>query len=222
MIKYGIEFEFFVKDKDTDKIVPACKATNNLDGCPIIGELKTDIHNSLVDCVFDLKKLIFTEQQNLNEKGFSMEIIPMIKLDKEVLIDLRKNRNYIDNKNLEILDAKSIYNKGIGKILPRCVYKSSLQINLSNNKTFNYEIYNKIEIEDKIKWNKEWKDKTYSEIFDYVSIIFNLDNYFQKEIQDTNRVKGVYAIKDGDFGKRIEYRSLPNNISLDKLCKFKN
>jgi len=39
-MKYGIELEFFVfKDEG---VVPAYKATYNLDGNPVIGELRTD------------------------------------------------------------------------------------------------------------------------------------------------------------------------------------
>ena len=38
-MKYGIEFEFFVS-KD-NKIIPAYLATNNLDGNPFLGEIRT-------------------------------------------------------------------------------------------------------------------------------------------------------------------------------------
>lgn len=219
-MNYGIEFEFFVKDKKTDEIVPAYKATHNLDGNPIIGELKTKVHSSLLDAVFELKKLIHKESKRLNNNGFIMSIIPMIKLDKEVLLGLRKDKNYVNKKNLEVLDAKSIYGKGIGKVLPRGVFKASIQINLSDNSDIYYEEYNKITVENKSKWESTTKKKTYSSVFDYISIIRKLDNTFIEDIKNSNRVKGVFAIKDGELGKRIEYRSLPNTVNLDAIADF--
>lgn len=58
-------------------------------------------------------------------------------------------------------------------------------------------------------------------LFNYVKPIYILDEAFADFIRGTQRIKGVYAIKKGEFGDRIEYRSLPNTISLDELLKVK-
>lgn len=56
------------------------------------------------------------------------------------------------------------------------------------------------------------EDKDISCLFNFTSIIYKLDEAYKTEIAATKRTKGVYAIKTGDFGERIEYRSLPNTI----------
>lgn len=217
-MKYGIEFEFFVS-KDS-KIVPAYLATNNLDGNPVVGELKTLIHNNIIDCVFELEKLIYIEATELNKKGFIMCLKDSIILDNETLINLRKDKAYINRKELESLEEFSIYlNKKTGKLLPRNLFKASLQVNISNNKDFGYSIFNKVTVEDKYKYVEEGKRHSYSSIFNYPEIINKLDIEFKDEILNSNRVKGVYAIKPGSLGDRIEYRSLPNTINLKKLIK---
>ena len=84
-----------------------------------------------------------------------------------------------------------------------------------------YSKFTKVTVEDKFKWEETTQYKTHSQVFDFISIIRDLDNTYIEDIKNTNRVKGVYAIKDGELGKRIEYRSLLNTINLNSLCDFK-
>ena len=219
-LNYGIELEFFVKESKTDKIIPAYKATNNLDGNPVIGEIKTNIHNNIIDCIFELKKLLYIQKTSLERQGFELCIINEITVDNDFLKNLRQDQYYVNNKELEILKEFSIYNNKTGKILPRNKYKASLQLNISCNKSFTITKYNKITIEDKSKYEESYEDKKYSNVFNYVDIIKKLDNIFKQEITDSKRVKGVYAIKNGELGDRVEYRSLPNTIALDKLLNI--
>ena len=93
-----------------------------------------------------------------------------------------------------------MHNNKTGKILPRNKYKASLQLNISCNKSFTITKYNKITIEDKSKYEESYEDKKYSNVFNYVDIIKKLDNIFKQEITDSKRVKGVYAIKNGELG----------------------
>lgn len=53
-----------------------------------------------------------------------------------------------------------------------------------------------------------------NQLFDYSSIFIALDKAFKKEIRETKRNPGFYEIKSD---LRIEYRSLPNNVDLEKL-----
>lgn len=215
-MKYGIEFEFFVS-KDT-KIIPAYLATENLDGNPFLGEIKTAPFDNITECVFELEKLIYLEQQNLDVKGFKMEIISQNLFSKEDLIAFRKNAKAINRKDIEVLEEFSIYPSGkLSNFLKRGEIKASLQINMSQHKTFTYPVYAKISVEDKSKYELSSKEKEYSCLFNYVEIIEKLDNIFLKDILNTRRTKGVYAIKPGIFGDRIEYRSLPNTITSRNL-----
>lgn len=215
-MKYGIEFEFFVSQKN--KIIPAYLATSNLDGDPFIGEIKTKPFNKFIDCIFELEKLIYLEQQKLNKAGFRMEIISECIFDNNSLIEFRKNKSALNLKELAPLQEFSIYpNKKISKILKRGHKKASLQLNLSNTKNFSYTTYNKVTIGKQYSYNAVDNTKSYNSIFNYVDIIQKLDSIFQKDINTAKRVKGVYTIKSGVFGDRIEYRSLPNTINLRNL-----
>src|SRR3990167_8309674 len=106
MKNYGIELEFFVKN-DKGIFIPAFKATSNLDGNPVIGEIRTQVHNDWTNCIFELKKLLYLETKELKEKGFVLELIDNIKVDDEFLKSLRKSESYINNKDLEILEELS-------------------------------------------------------------------------------------------------------------------
>ena len=218
MKKIGIELEFFIKN--SDEYVPAYKHTINTDGNPVVGEIKTDIHDNIVDCVYDLKKRISLEKTELAKIGLTLELIPEIEVSEEFVKSLREDENFVNSKHFEVLKELSIYGKKTGKILPRKKYKAALQINISDNKTFDYYEYTKNQIKEEYEYIGNRKIIDYSSIFDYVSIIRNLDILFKKEIKDTKRIPGVYCIKDGELGKRIEYRSLPNNVDINTLLKI--
>lgn len=219
-MKYGIELEFFVVDQQ-DKLIPAYTVTTNVDGNPIIGELRTKVHDNIVDCIFELKKLLFLEEEKLARKNLKIDLSTIKTVDDAFLKDLRKSKEFINKKEHTVLEELSIYPKGTtGKILPKGTLRASLQVNLSDNKEFTYTEYNKVTIEDKYKYDIKTASKSYSGIFDYVSIISKLDEAFKEELKTSNRVKGVYAIKSGELGDRVEYRSLPNNIDPNKLIKI--
>lgn len=220
-MKYGIEFEFFVS-KD-NKIIPAYLTTNNLDGNPFLGEIKTKPLDNIVDCIFELEKQIYLEKNNLESKGFKMEIISINQFSNEDLITFRKDQKALNKKELEVLEEFSIYPKGkVGKLLKRGEIKASLQINFSQHKNFSYPEFSKITIEDKYKYESSTKIKEYACLFNYVSIIQKLDELYKEDILKTGRTKGVYSIKPGDFGDRIEYRSLPNTINFKKIISLLN
>jgi len=204
----GIELEFFVKEISTGKIVPAYTVTRSLDGDPFIGEIKTGIHNNAYKLFYELKRLVHEENDNLNELGYEVSILPEYKMSNSQYLDLRKDRNYINNKELDLLEVFSIYNRKAQKVLPRLLRKTSLQLNISENSKIYYTD------------NNEEKFRYYSELFDYIPIIKSLDDNFSEEISDTNRIKGVCSFKEGDYGKRLEYRSLPSSIDLNKLLNI--
>ena len=213
-MNYGIEFEFFVVKDGIGKIVPAFEATSNLDGNPITGELRTTVFDNILECVFDLKRRIYQEEQRLADKGYKMLVIPQIKVDNEFIIAVRKNA--ASYKEIRPLTEVSIYPNGkIGKILPRGVFKASLQVNLSYNKEFSYKVNELGTLPSSFTTATKYKE--YSALFNYITPIAKLDKAFAKDIKEAKRVPGVYCFKDGQKGTRIEYRSLPNNINLDLL-----
>ena len=208
MKNIGIELEFFVKEIKSGQIVPAYKATLNLDGNPFIGELKTKVHTNEYNLIYELKSIIHRESDLLKSKGYELLLIPEVVISKDEFKSLRRDSLYVNKKELEVLDEISVYNKNTGKILSPNKFKASLQVNISSNKV------EKISIDGKIK------EIYSSNVFNFNPIIKSFDDEFKQEINSSGRVSGVYAIKDGQFGKRVEYRSLPNNIDLNKLMYF--
>lgn len=210
MKNYAIELEFFVKQISTGEFVPACDYTSNLDGNPVVGELRTKIHSNVYDLIFELKKLIYIESEKLAKLGCNLCLVPSIQVSNAFLKKLRESEKFVDNKNLRVLKELSVYGKNTGHVLPKNIFKASLQINLSDNSKVSHHYRGK---DDETKSFEQMV----SNVFDYYSVIKSLDTYYIEEIQSTKRVKGVYAIKSGEYGNRIEYRSLPNNIDLELL-----
>ena len=212
MLHYGLEYEFFVKEIESGKIVPALHATYNLDGNPVLGEIRTKIHTSLVDAVFELDKLLFLEKKALNQKGFDIETVNYHKFSVEERRAMRKDRSFVARKDFEVLEEFSIYDGGqLGNMLDSGEHKASLQINFSDNSEIVYRYPSKNgDVTETFK-------KDVSNVFNYIPYIKAWDLMFAAEIEAAGRVPGVYAIKSGELGNRIEYRSLPNDIVISKL-----
>lgn len=213
MKHYGLEFEFFVEKEG--EVIPAFTVTSNLDGNPVIGELRTKVHTSLIDAVFELKKLIHLEKIKLEKVGCVMSANNTVKVSEDFLRSVRKSDEFINRKSLDKLEEFSVYGKKVGKILPNGVYKTSLQLNMSDFSNYSYDYKDK---------NDKWESFKYVKavLFNFPDLIKKLDTTFKEEIATANRVAGVYAIKDGETTNRIEYRSLPSTVELEKLLTLEN
>lgn len=211
MRHYGLELEFFITDKDG--LVPAFKVDDiSTDGNPIIGELRTGVFDSLTKAIFDLKRLIFETENVLIKKELNFKLIPKFKVNDEFIKNIRKSqdyRNFLGKK--EYNEVLSIYGKENTSILPNNIFTASLQLNISENE--------KIVIYPKNK-NDDYIYKDISVLFNYSELISKCDELFKENIKSANRVPGIYSIKNGNKGKRIEYRSLPNNIHLMHLLQL--
>lgn len=216
MLNFGLELEYFIFKEG--KLIPAHKVTRNHDGNPMIGEVRSIVSPFLVDCMFDIQKKIFKEKKALAEQFAKIVMIPEVQLTKDQLRDMRSSVDFNDRKQMRALKEMSVYGRDLSKILSRGHLKASLQVNISNN------------VEEEIITYKERKDASFntctirtkvkeyrSTLFDYAAIIRYLDEYFKIAIKETKRTPGVFCIKSGEKGDRIEYRSLPNNIDLELL-----
>lgn len=210
-MKYGLELEFFVTDK-ADQIVPAFVATKNLDGNPVVGEIRTSVHDSITDAIFDLKKLLYLEERKLRKDGYAINFYPSVKVSNEFVRKLRTSKEYIASQNKELLVEKSIYNGPLSRMNPRNVYTASLQINISCNSEVSFNYTND-------KGHPQCFKRDVSNVFDYYTIIRHLDKSFAAKMKAERRIPGLYALKDGRYGARVEYRSLPNNVDLDRVIE---
>lgn len=209
MTNYGIELEFFIIKDGVP--VPAYLHTNNLDGCQMIGEIKSIVSPDIVSVIFDTKKKLYQERVKLNANGLDLALISQATFTDQDLKERRRNQG----KEFKQLDEKSIYFGRTGKLLPRKLFKASLPLNISDNKT---KFITSSRLSNGVLTDRSYHIE-YSETFDYFSIIRKLDLKFKKEIKESNRIPGVYAIKTGEKGLRIEYRSLPNNVDLEDLIR---
>ena len=217
-LRIGLEYEFFVETL-AGIVVAAREATYNTDGNPVVGEVRTSVCDNMVDAVFDLRKRIYLEEQALNKKGFRMANTHEITVNDEFLRDCR--RTGYDIKKMENLTELSIYPTGqLGKFLPREVFKASLQVNMSSVRNIYYSEAEKIDVGSKSMYRAKSSHIVGSQAFDYITPIAIMDKTFKDDIEYADRVKGVYAIKDGIGGNRVEYRSLPNFINLDTLINI--
>jgi hypothetical protein len=220
-LNFGIEYEYFVVDNN-GKFVPPYRACCDLDGNALIAEIRTHVHPSLTDAVFELEMLLYKEDARLNKKGFSRSDQPCFTITPSTLAEFRQS-GYANFKYKEFTDEKSIYPRGkLGKQLSQLTLKASLQINISNNVEVARSVYYMANAVNGEKVSCTKRDtEVQSVLFDYPSIIFALDVANVASIRAAKRVKGVYSIKEGELGTRIEYRSLPNNASLNFLKRFK-
>lgn len=212
MLKFGVELEFFIEKGNV--IIPAYLGTSNLDGNPFLGELRTGVHNSIIDCVFDLKSRIHKEREELKKLGYSMVINSHHDFSMSELKEARSSERYIRVlQSKDCLKEISAYGKKTGKILKRGRVAASLQINISNQETKGFK---RVKKSGKVVYDHH----VVSVPFDHNTIIINMDKHFSEDIKASNRVAGVYAIKEGVESKRIEYRSLPANVELCKILEL--
>lgn len=179
--RFGFELEgFFVGE---DNLVTLPPKNYPCDGFPGLCEVRTVGGKSLQDAYFELlneyRKFPFDYKRN--EHIFSPE-------QKRLLRKRGTNKEAMDLSNLYGKEPKHLGNRTL----------ASLQINISNLVKTSY---------DRVIDGKISRDSDQYGLFDLAPIIRKLDQEFAKEIKDSKRQPGFYAIKDGI---RVEYRSLPN------------
>lgn len=188
MMIYGIELEMFYI-KDTSIAVPP--KVLPLDGCGAIVELRSIPHADIYSAAFDIKAQLckFQDQGVLlsptsiggsNRHRFTVE---------EFRLAARQS-----NKDTSV-DVCNIYGKE-RRLLPRGVVSVSVQLNFSNRTVSSY-------IADNVRIPDQYG------LLDTLRIVKALDKEFEKEIKESGRVMGEYAIKDN---VRLEYRSLPASV----------
>lgn len=220
-LTFGLELEFFVKNIETGEIVPAYKHTNQLDGSQVVGELRTSPKEGIVKAVFELERLRYEEEIRLNATGHTMVIEGQHKFNNDELKALQVDTNYRSGKigayTAAVETILSVYpgNK-TGKVLPKGLYKASLQINVTQMESVSVNIVDN-------NGKTHYKSRQVAVPFDHPAFIQMLDAHFKEDIKAAKRVKGVYAFKStysAAAGRRIEYRSLPNTIDLRDLMKI--
>ena len=178
---FGLELEGFYRKSGAITVPPETYPTDTFPG---LVEIRTVGGAPLKDCYFTILK-------RLSELG-SVDIMTA----RHVFTGAERaaiRERFIDKGGVSL---RNIYGRH-PKLLGNATI-ASLQINMSNERRPAYR-------------SKEGTNVAacYG-VFDFVSIIRNLDEEFSKEIMLAKRQPGCYAIKDD--GIRVEYRSLPNFV----------
>lgn len=188
MIKIGLELEEFCVDKESSNIILIPKVANiPHDGCGWLIEYRSQPCYDITEAVYSL---MAEEHRNISllEKHNIIGLrVPVAKPAKDVRRAAR--RRFI--KSCETFN--NIYGH-------KCHRNNQSEAVASVH----------ISITSSIKRD----NSDINRVWDYCDFIRYMDKAFAEEINGSKRRPGFYELKDDG---RFEYRSLPNNISLNKL-----
>ncbi|MBV5346764.1 hypothetical protein JZU46_00825 [bacterium] len=190
MFRIGLELEEFCVDNKSKEVVLIPKDSNiPHDGCGWLIEYRSEPCKTIVDAVFSLKADEYKAKNLLTKFGVTGVRSPVMKPSKDVRMSARKR--FIKS----LVKFNNIYGY-------KC-HKNTLS-----------EAVAAVHIS--ITFSVDGKNGRVNKLWDYADFIRYMDEAFEKEIAESKRRPGFYEIKsDG----RFEYRSLPNNIDLDKLMQ---
>lgn len=201
MTHFGLEKEYFLVHKETGvPIMPeSLKLNLPIDSCGYLVEARGKPYNNMYDAV---SSLLADEQRILHKLKGSEYVLsnePVMKLTRAFLHDVSKK-----------------YVKGLTKYSNYLGYPNHKITMLERTSGIHLSVTNKHEYEviRTHPANSGYSKIAYYQNFDWPSLFTYLDKHFTEEIKAAKRNKGFYEVKpDG----RVEYRSLPCNIDLNKL-----
>lgn len=195
---FGLEKEFFVKSGD--KFVLAGYKLP-YDSAGILAEARGEPKENIIDAVYSLKAEIYKLARTAKQKELILIDSPLEKISKR--LRLRAQRQYAKG----LIEYQNIYGHCFHRN-KKNEYTAGLHISI----TFPIQRYCWI----KTRKRDHRGELTVNNIWDYVQFVRYMDKHFEDEIKNSKRNPGFYEIK-GDG--RIEYRSLPSNINLNKVIE---
>ncbi len=197
-LHFGLEKEFFVyrrivvfPEGEGREYTLASKYGLPHDDCGYLVESRSRPMNSIVEAVFNLRAQIWEIEKAASIKGLVLDDTPVMKLPPSLLLEARR------------LHAKGVisyrnYRGHTQHRNSRSEQTAGLHISITDQKFYNYG-------------DKRYE---YNTNFDWMAIFWRLDVAFKDEIRAAKRNPGFYEVKsDG----RVEYRSLPANVDLDRV-----
>lgn len=197
-LKFGLEKEFFVMPNGTENqpiLVP-----NGIpkDECGYLAEARGLPFHSIEEAVFSVMAETYRIETKLEDMDLIADDIPLLKVPRELLIEAQRHnvKGLISYNNYYgHKHHKNKHNEAI----------AAVHISITKPRT--------------VSTNQPYGMMEINECFDYISIFKKLDEAFAEEIKEAKRLPGFYEVKsDG----RIEYRSLPSNVSLFKVIDVIN
>ena len=203
-MRVGLEKEFFVVDEaGNPQVMVEDLQVLPYDECGWLAEARGKPYNNIVEAVYSLNATIFViERQlaNVNEKrlinglgGLKLSDAPVMKVDRKLKI--KAARKFAKG----IIAYQNLYGHDHHK---NAQTEQMAGVHISFTEEGSYTVD-----------HREYK---YCKNFDWPQIFLALDREFKEEIAQSKRRPGFYELKpDG----RVEYRSLPANVDLNKLIQ---
>lgn len=206
-IQFGLECEFFITKNGEICAVPT-KYAGDADGSGLCLEARSKPYESITEAVYSLKAEIRRITKRVQADGYNILMEPVATVSKA--IKRASRRDYVK----DILRYENLYGHEDHKHKQT---ESPCGIHISVTVKETKSILHKtteLYLFGKSAQKHSYKDIESDVIWDYPQFIRALDIAFKEEIKSSKRNPGFYELKsDG----RFEYRSLPNNIDLEKL-----
>jgi hypothetical protein len=203
MIKYGLEKELFLLDKDNKPIIIRSDMGLPYDECGFLLEARGAPHKDIYEAVYSLK----AEEKRIQDKVYKLNSSYQV-LDMSIFKisrDFKREVKRIHTKGL--LTFQNIYGFKDNRH-SRDEATAAVHISFTNFEVFTYR--------DK---DNQYKEFLYNSNFDYIKYFTILDKAFKDEIKKAKRNPGFYELKANG---RIEYRSLPSDVDLMKVIEVIN
>ena len=203
-MKFGFELELFCREPLVGDGVGEVVGGNYVlvpnglpyDECGWLVEIRSEPHTDIRKAIALLQAEFDSVKEQAIDKGIILEQIPLAEIPRDLKVQAARKHG----KGL--INYRNIYGYETHKNSTR-FQTASVHVSFTDERTFHYE-------------NKDGRNREfhYPGFVDHAKLIVGLDKAFVAEIKAAKRNPGFYEIK-GDG--RIEYRSLPNNIDLNKL-----
>ena len=188
-LKFGLEKEFFCFKDGKAAVVPLGFSA---DSCGWLAEARGGPFMNIVDAVYSLQADVHKLHTAATAAGIKLNDVPVMKLDRGVKVQASRkySKGLISYQNLYgHADHKNSDSEAV----------AGVHISFTCPET--------IVDADGIAVERY-------RMFDWAQIFLGLDKAFAVEIKAAKRNPGMYELKPNG---RIEYRSLPSNVDLNKV-----
>lgn len=200
-MKIGFELEAFCLDTEGKPVLVPDGLP--FDECGWLIEVRSEPHTSVGKAI----ALLIGEQKYVEElaaaRKVSLSYVPLFAIPRDLKVQAarRNGKGLIQYRN--VYGFETHRNSTL-------LATASLHVSFTEERVFTYSERSNC----KECGHTEHKQFKYQGFVDHAKIIVGLDKAFKEEIKKAQRNPGFYEVKsDG----RIEYRSLPNNVDLDKV-----
>jgi hypothetical protein len=199
-MKIGFELEMFCLDSLEEDKFP-CLVPEGLpyDECGWLVEVRSEPHDDIRKAIALFQAEIDAVTEKATKAGVTLLREPLLEIPRNVKVQAARSYNKTP------LRYQNVYGHQTHRNSTR-LQTAAIHISFTNEQTFRYD-----------RWTKDGRvpdTMKYPGFVDHARIIVGLDRAFKDEIKKAKRNPGFYEVKvDG----RIEYRSLPNNVDLEKI-----